>query len=73
VVKVLNNGYAKSISLIAVILAAAVITILISSQRAEAFIMPVEDIADRGKQHGIVTKGDNVVLTFRTLEHRFIG
>jgi hypothetical protein len=58
-----DNRYAKSIVLIAVIITVtlATITILTSFQRAEAFIMPVEDRTGDRKAAPIATSGDNNV------------
>jgi hypothetical protein len=63
----MNNRYTKPISLIALILAAAATTttILTSIQRAEAFLMPVEDrTGDRKAAAPIATLGNNVYIAW---------
>src|SRR5919202_1816094 len=62
----MNDRYSKSIPLIAVILAAATTTALLtSSPRVAAFIMPVEDIAGQRKAAApMATSGNNVYVTW---------
>jgi len=62
----MNDRYTKSIPLIAVILAAAASTALLtSSQRVAAFLMPVEDIAGQRKAAApMATSGNNVYVAW---------
>ena len=62
----MNDRYTKSIPLIAVILAAAASTALLtSSQRVAAFLMPVEDIAGQRKAAApMATSGNNVYVSW---------
>jgi hypothetical protein len=62
----MNDRYTKAIPLIAVILAAAASTALLtSSQRVAAFLMPVEDIAGQRKASApMATSGNNVYVSW---------
>src|ERR687885_87691 len=62
----MNDRYSKSIPLIAVILAAATTTALLtSSPRVAAFLMPVEDIAGQRKAAApMATSGNNVYVAW---------
>jgi hypothetical protein len=59
-----NNRYTKMVAVI--LIAATTTTILTSLQRAEAFLMPVEDRTGDRKAAPIATSGDNVYVAWWT-------